>query len=54
MKYIFLILLIFLGRNTLKADVKNWTLEQVGFLNIDRNEEDYGGFSGLVIQKPGF
>ena len=38
---------------TLKADVKNWTLEQVGFLNIDRNEKNYGGFSGLVIQDKG-
>ena len=54
MKYTFLILLIFFGTQpTLKADVKNWTLEQVGFLNIDRNEEDYGGFSGLVIQNKG-
>ena len=33
MKYIILILLIFFGAQlTLKADVKNWTLEQVGFL----------------------
>ena len=38
---------------TLKADVKNWTLEQVGVLNIDKNEEDYGGFSGLIIHKQG-
>ena len=54
MKYIILILLIFFGAQlTLKADVKNWTLEQVGFLNIDRNEEDYGGFSGLIIHKQG-
>ena len=54
MKYIILIFLIFLGMHpTLKADVKNWTLEQVGVLNIDKNEEDYGGFSGLIIQKQG-
>ena len=54
MKYIILILLIFFGAQlTLKADVKNWTLEQVGFLNIDKNEEDYGGFSGLIIHKQG-
>ena len=54
MKYTILILLIFFGTHpTLKADVKSWTLEQVGFLNIDRNEEDYGGFSGLIIQNQG-
>ena len=54
MKYTILILLIFFGTQpTLKADVKSWTLEQVGFLNIDRNEEDYGGFSGLIIQNQG-
>ena len=51
MKYIILILLIFFGTQpTLKADVKTWTLEQAGFLNIDRNEEDYGGFSGLYTE----
>ena len=45
MKYIFVILLIFFGITpTLKADVKTWKLEQVGFLNIDRNEKNYGGF----------
>ena len=38
---------------TVKADVKKWTLEASRFLNIDRNEEDYGGFSGLVIHKQG-
>ena len=38
---------------TLKADVKKWKLEQVGFLNIDRNEKDYGGFSGLLINNAG-
>ena len=54
MKYTILILLIFFGTQpTLKADVKTWTLKQAGFLNIDRNEEDYGGFSGLVIQNQG-
>ena len=54
MKYTILILLIFFGTQPiLKADVKSWTLEQVGFLNIDRNEEDYGGFSGLIIQNQG-
>ena len=51
MKYIFVILLIFFGITpTLKADVKTWKLEQVGFLNIDRSEKNYGGFSGLLIQ----
>ena len=50
MKYIIFVLLIFFVTTpTLKADVKKWQLEQVGFLNIDRNEKDYGGFSGLVI-----
>ena len=54
MKYTILILLIFFWMTpTLKADVKSWTLEQIGFLNIDRNEKDYGGFSGLVIQDDG-
>ena len=54
MKYTILILLIFFWMApTLKADVKSWTLEQIGFLNIDRNEKDYGGFSGLVIQDDG-
>ena len=43
-----------MGRyQTLKADVKKWHLEQVGFLNIDRNEKDYGGFSGLLIKNAG-
>ena len=54
MKHTFVILLIFFGIiPTLNADVKTWKLEQVGFLNIDRNEENYGGFSGLLIQNQG-
>ena len=54
MKYTVLILLIFFGTITaLQADVKKWKLEQVGFLNIDANEEDYGGFSGLVVRNQG-
>ena len=54
MKNIVFILIIFFGAiSTLKADVKKWKLEQVGFLNIDRNEKDYGGFSGLLINNAG-
>ena len=54
MKYIIFVLLIFFVTiPKLKADVKKWQLEQVGFLNIDRNEKDYGGFSGLVIMNEG-
>ena len=54
MKYIIFVLLIFFVTiSKLKADVKKWQLEQVGFLNIDRNEKDYGGFSGLVISSEG-
>ena len=53
-KYIiFVLLILFVTIPTLKADVKKWQLEQVGFLNIDRNEKDYGGFSGLVISNEG-
>ena len=54
MKNIVFILIIFFGAiSTLKADVKKWKLEQVGFLNIDSNEKDYGGFSGLLIKNEG-
>ena len=54
MKNIFFILIfLFVAIPTLKADVKKWKLEQVGFLNIDRNEKDYGGFSGLIIKNAG-
>ena len=54
MKNIVFILIIFFGAiSTLQADVKNWKLEQVGFLNIDRNENVYGGFSGLLIKNAG-
>ena len=54
MKNIVFILIIFFGAiSTLQADVKKWKLEQVGFLNIDRNEKDYGGFSGLLIKNAG-
>ena len=54
MKNIVFIIIIFFGAiSTLKADVKKWKLEQVGFLNIDRNEKDYGGFSGLIIKNEG-
>ena len=54
MKSIVFILIIFFGAiSTPKADVKKWKLEQVGFLNIDRNEKDYGGFSGLLINNAG-
>ena len=54
MKNIVFILIIFFGAiSTLQADVKKWKLEQVGFLNIDRNEKDYGGFSGLLIRNAG-
>ena len=50
MKHTFVILLIFFGIiPTLNADVKKWKLEQAGFLNIDRNEKNYGGFSVLLI-----
>ena len=54
MKNIVFILIILFGViPTLKADVKKWKLEQAGFLNIDRNEKDYGGFSGLLINNAG-
>ena len=54
MKYTVLIILIFFGIiPALHADMKKWKLEQVGFLNIDANEEDYGGFSGLVVNNQG-
>ena len=54
MKNIFFILIILFGAiPTLKADVKKWKLEQVGFLNIDRTETDYGGLSGLLIKNAG-
>jgi len=50
---IFILIILFGAIPTLKADVKKWKLEQVGFLNIDRNEKDYGGFSGLLIKNAG-
>ena len=54
MKNIVFILIILFGViPALKADVKKWKLEQAGFLNIDRNEKDYGGFSGLLIKNAG-
>ena len=54
MKYtIFVLLIFFVTIPILKADVKKWQLEQVGFLNIDRNEKNYGGFSGLIVQDEG-
>jgi hypothetical protein len=54
MKYtVYILLILFVKIQTLEADVKKWHLEQVGFLNIDRNEKNYGGFSGLVIQNEG-
>ena len=50
---VFILIILFGAIPTLKADVKKWKLEQVGFLNIDRNEKDYGGFSGLIIKNEG-
>jgi hypothetical protein len=50
---VFILIILFVEIPTLKADVKKWKLEQVGFLNIDRNEKDYGGFSGLLIKNEG-
>ena len=50
---VFILIILFGAISTLKADVKKWKLEQVGFLNIDRNEKDYGGFSGLLINNAG-
>ena len=50
---VFIIIILFGAISILKADVKKWKLEQVGFLNIDRNEKDYGGFSGHVISTEG-
>ena len=50
---IFILIILFGAIPTLKADVKKWKLEQVGFLNIDRNQKDYGGFSGLIIKNEG-
>ena len=50
---VFILIILFGAISTLEADVKKWKLEQVGFLNIDRNEKDYGGFSGLLINNTG-
>ena len=50
---VFILIILFGAISTLKADVKKWKLEQAGFLNIDRNEKDYGGFSGLLIKNAG-
>ena len=50
---VFILIILFGAIPTLKADVKKWKLEQIGFLNIDRNEKDYGGFSGLIIRNAG-
>ena len=50
---VFILIILFGAISTLEADVKKWKLEQVGFLNIDRNEKDYGGFSGLLIKNSG-
>ena len=50
---VFILIIIFGAMSTLEADVKKWKLEQAGFLNIDRNEKDYGGFSGLLIKNAG-
>ena len=50
---VFILIILFAAIPTLKADVKKWKLEQIGFLNIDRNEKDYGGFSGLIIRNAG-
>ncbi len=50
---VFILIILFGAISTLEADVKKWKLEQVGFLNIDRNEKDYGGFSGLLIRNAG-
>ncbi len=50
---VFILIILFGAISTLEADVKKWKLEQVGFLNIDRNEKDYGGFSGLLIKNEG-
>ena len=50
---VFILIILFGAISTLKADVKKWKLEQVGFLNIDRNEKDYGGFSGLIVKNEG-
>ena len=50
---VFILIILFGAISTLEADVKKWKLEQVGFLNIDRNEKDYGGFSGLLIKNAG-
>ena len=50
---VFILIILFGAISTLKADVKKWKLEQVGFLNIDRNEKDYGGFSGLLVNNAG-
>ena len=50
---VFILIILFGAIPTLKADVKKWKLEQAGFLNIDRNEKDYGGFSGLLIKNAG-
>ncbi len=50
---VFILIILFGAISTLEADVKKWKLEQAGFLNIDRNEKDYGGFSGLLINNAG-
>ena len=54
MKYILFVLIFFsVSILSAKADTKQWQMKQIGFLNIDKNEKDYGGFSGLVTDNQG-
>ena len=51
---IFFLFIFFASVAVVTGDTKTWKLIPTGYLNIERNEDNYGGFSGIDISDDGF
>ena len=50
---IFFLFIFFASVAVVTGDTKTWKLIPTGYLNIERNEDNYGGFSGIDISDDG-
>ena len=50
---IFFLFIFFASVSVVTGDTKTWKLIPTGYLNIERNEDNYGGFSGIDISDDG-
>ena len=50
---IFFLFIFFVSAPVVIGDIKTWKLIPTGYLNIERNDDNYGGFSGIEISNDG-